>query len=120
MDLPVTPNDNFDPVRRICDFDGMVYPWILRYRLVGGGDWGDVDALLSVLAERNPDFRVVFRGEFDAFGCSIGGERDRVDSVVKDCLPLVSSQGLVIFEQVPHVENRFRKSGILYIPPLTS
>jgi len=91
----------------------VTYPWFLRYPLLNDDGWGVLDVLLSALAERNPDFRVVFRGDFDLFRCSIGGELDKVGSLVKCHLPLVSSKGLVKFEQVPHVENRFRKSGIL-------
>ena len=94
-----------------------VYPCTSRYRRLSSDNWKNVDALLSILAERNPDFRVVFRGDFDAFGCSIGGRHDRVGLVVRDCLPLVLSKGLVRFEQVPHAENRFRKSGVLYVTP---
>jgi len=89
------------------------YPWSLRYPLLSDNSWGSVDVLLNELAEHNPDFRVVFRGDFDSFRCSIGGEHDEVGSLVKSHLPLVSSKCLVKFEQVRHVENRFRKSGIL-------
>ena len=91
----------------------VTYPWFLRYPLLSDDSWGTLDVLLSALAERNPDFRVVFRGDFDSFRCSIGGEHDKVGSLVKRHLPLFSSKGLVKFEQVSHVENRFRKSGIL-------
>jgi len=75
--------------------------------------WEDVDALLNILAERNPDFRVVFRGDFDSFRYGMEGENGTVRRLINDYLPLVSSKGLVGFEPVRQVENRFWKSGIL-------
>ena len=90
----------------------LVYPWSLRYTMSDDG-WRAVDALLNVLAERNPDFRVVFRGDFDSFRYGVRGVHDTIRWLIEDHLPLVSSKGLVRFEQVPHTENRFWKSGIL-------
>jgi len=91
---------------------GVVLPWGLRYPLSDVG-WGGVDALLNNLAKRNPDFRVVFRGDFDSFRYGTGSGRDTVRHLIEDHLPLISSKGLVKFEQVCHGENRFRKSSIL-------
>jgi len=87
----------------------MVTPWFLGYPWYR---WGDVDTVLNVLAERNPDFRIVFRGDFDSFRSSVEGRHDDVRSLVNRHLPLVSSKGLVKFERVPHVENLFRSLGI--------
>lgn len=44
----------------------LMYPWGLPYsmRVDEVGCWKAVDESLSVLAGRNPDFRVVFRGDF--------------------------------------------------------
>jgi len=75
--------------------------------------WRAVDALLSNLGERNPKFRVVFKGDLDSFRCGTRGEHDTIRWLIESHLPLVSSKGLVKFEQVRHVENRFRKSCIL-------
>ena len=75
--------------------------------------WKAVDELLNILAERNPDFRVVFKGDFDSFRCGIRGKHDTIRWLLETHLPLVSSKGLVKFEQVLHEENRFWKSRIL-------
>ena len=97
-----------------------IYPWNLRFPVSAGG-WGAVDALLYDLAKRNPDFRVVFKGDFRSFHYS-GNEEDpdsdvqiglNIRSLIDGHFPLVSSKGLVTFEQVPHVENRFWKLGVL-------
>ena len=88
-------------------------PWSLRRRPMGVDGWKPLDALLIVLAERNPRFRAVFKGGFDSFRYGTRGENDMVRWLIEDNLPLASSKGLVGFKQVPHAENRFRKSGIL-------
>ena len=88
-----------------------VYPWSLQWPLSDNG-WNAVDGLLNVLAERNPDFRVMVRGDFYSFRCGIRGEHDTIRWLIEDRLPLISSKGLVKFEQVVDAENRFRKSGI--------
>jgi len=85
-------------------------PWFLGYPLLSDDRWGGVDALLNALAECNPDFRVVFRGDLDSFHCS-KGHNDDAGSLVEAHLPLFSSKGLVKFEQVPRVENGVRKLG---------
>jgi len=58
---------------------------------------------LNVLARRNPDFRVVFRGDF-AEDHSM--TRRLIES---DYLPLASLKGLVMFERARILENRFWK-----------
>lgn len=76
------------------------------------GGWGAVDELLNLLAERNPNFRVVFKGDFCR---NVGGDPniDEIRSIIEVLFPLVSSKGLVKFERVSHVENRFWKLGAL-------
>ena len=83
--------------------------------------WGAVDGLLYDLAKRNTDFRVVFKGDFRSFHYS-GNEEDsdgdvqiglNIRSLIDSHFPLVSSKGLVTFEQVPLEENRFWRSGVL-------
>ena len=84
----------------------MLYPWGLLYSMSVEG-WKAVDASLNVLAGRNPDFRVVFRGDFAGDFYAI---RQCVES---DYLPIASLKGFVEFEQVSNVENRLLKSVIL-------
>jgi len=90
----------------------MVHPWSLRWPLSDAG-WKAVDALLDALADRNPDFRVVVKGDFYSFNHGIRGEHDTIRWLIEGLLPLVSSKGLVKFKRVPHTENRFWKSSIL-------
>jgi len=69
--------------------------------------WKAVDASLSVLAGRNPNFRVVFKGDF-------GGEYGVIRHVVKsDYVPLASSKGVVVFEQADDEEDRLLELGLL-------
>ena len=74
--------------------------------------WKVMDtALLSALAERNPDFRVVFRVGFPS---TYGGQLSAYPGTslfVANYLPLTSAKGLVKIEHVPRVENRFVKLG---------
>ena len=70
--------------------------------------WDDVDMLFNVLSERNPDFRVVFRGNWPYYK---GGGSGTIPGFLKSYLPLVSSKGLVKFEHVPDAENQFWKYG---------
>jgi len=65
-----------------------------------GNGWKAVDASLNVLAGRNPDFRVVFRGYFME-DCDV--IRRCFES---DYLPLAWPKGFVTFEQVFNAENR--------------
>ena len=71
--------------------------------------------MLNLLAERNPDFGVVFRGDFYSFRCSTEGEHhgDTTRWRIEGRLPLISSKGLVKFEQVSDTENRSWKLGTL-------
>ena len=66
---------------------------------MNGDGWGTVDASLIALAERNPDFRVVFRGDGDRW-------------FIASYLPLVWAKGLIQFH-FPRGENRFQKLGIV-------
>ena len=68
--------------------------------------WKAVDASLNVLARRNPDFRVVFRGDFAGGFDAI---RQRVES---DYLPLASQGGFLEFERVSNAKNRLLRSGV--------
>ena len=89
------------------------YPWSLEASM-SAESWKAVDLWLNVLAERNPSFGVVFRGDFggDFWGDSSGGfdaVRQHIEGI---CLPLASSKNLVKFEFVSNVENRFWKLGV--------
>lgn len=72
-------------------------PW----RQMNHDGWKPVDALLGVLAERNPDFRVEF------IVTRPGGWTS-----MPSYLPLVRSMGLMEFSS-PRVDNRFKKLGAL-------
>ena len=74
---------------------GVSIPWSPR----NFDGWKAIDVLLDGLANRNPDFRVVFIGSGDW-------------SFITSNLPLVRSRGLLRFQH-PHEENRFEKSGVL-------
>ena len=71
----------------------VLRPWG-PLQLTSFDGWKTVDASLNVLAGLNPDFRVVFRGDF------AGLNRQRIDN---DHLPLASLKGFLKFEQVPNV-----------------
>ena len=67
-----------------------------------------VDASLNVIAGRNPNFRLVFQGDFS-------GEYGVIRHVVGiDYLPLASSKGYMMFEQAEDEESPLFKSGVLY------
>ena len=69
--------------------------------------------MLNILAERNSDFRVVFRA---CFYSSLHDYRDDfkgVRSVIEGHLPLALLNGLVSFECLPRAENWFRELGVL-------
>ena len=80
----------------------QVIPW----HPMRGDGWKVVDGLLNVLAERNPDFRVVFKGCFYSF---FQGNLDGVRSFITSYLPLISSNRLVKFEYA-RVGSRFGRS----------
>ena len=67
-----------------------------------------MDALLNALAGRNPDFRVVFRGDFAGSNCAI---RQRVEG---SYLLLASLGGFLKFEQVPDVKTHPLQSDVLH------
>ena len=79
--------------------------WLLDARTpwtqVNHGAWKPVDALLCVLARRNPNFRVEFVVTRPGGWTFMG-----------NYLPLVRSAGLIDFSS-PRVENRFEKMGAL-------
>ena len=81
-----------------------------------------MDASLIALAERNPSFRVVLRGNSDSrrrYGvCDESDERNALQWFAESYLPLVLSKDLVRFEQVPIEENRFWKNGVLQTLPV--
>jgi len=62
--------------------------------------WVGVDVLLNTMAERNPDFRVVFRGCFYSFlfGIEAQGRSTGMRAHIESYLPLGVSNGLVTFE----------------------
>jgi len=80
-------------------------PWIP----INSAGWKAVDMSLNILAERNPGFRVVIRVAFPSFSYDAWCTYVGVPPFVVNYLPLVSSKGLVKFEHIPHVENRFGK-----------
>jgi len=82
-----------------------VIPW----NSMKGDGWSVVDALLNVLAGRNPDFRVVFRGCFYSF---FNGDFDGVRSFITSYLPLMSSNRMVEFEYA-RVGSRFGRLSVL-------
>lgn len=75
--------------------------------------WAAVDTLLKSIAERNPNFRVVFKGDFHSFRDSTLGDPDGARSFIASYLPLVSSSRCMKFECAPRAENRYGKLGIL-------
>ena len=107
--LRTIPSTRFNEL--VIEVSDVWVPWFLKYPLSSDDSWGGVDAFLNALAERSPDFRVVFRGDINSFRYREGQNYD-ADSIVKAHLPLFSSKGLVKFEQVPHVENRVWKLGV--------
>lgn len=82
-----------------------VIPW----NPAKGDGWKAVDESLNVLAERNPDFRVVFRGCFYSF---FNGDLDGVRSLFMSYLPLFLSNHLVKFEYT-RVGSRFGRLSSL-------
>ena len=83
----------------------QVIPW----HPMRGDGWKVVDALLNVLAERNPNFRVVFKGCFYSF---FQGDSDGVRSFITSYLPLISLNRLVKFEYA-RMGSRFGRLGDL-------
>ena len=75
--------------------------------------WAAVDGLLNSIAEQNPDFKVVFKGNFSSSRGTTLVNADWVRSFVTNFMPLVSAnRRWAKFEHVLHLENRGR-SGVL-------
>jgi len=74
--------------------------------------WRPVD-LLDSLSKRNPDFRIVLRGDSPSSFYGTWRAYAGVPSFVVDYFPLVSLKGLVKFECVSHAEDRFGMYGFL-------
>ena len=81
--------------------------------------WKAVDASLNALAERNPDFRVVFRVDSPPQRRGVENDYGAVHQFTESYLPIVSSKGLVKFEYVSHKENRFWKNRVLQMSPVS-
>ena len=79
----------------------MTYRWDLLSAMNADG-WNVLDASLGALAERNPDFRVVFRGDCTLFRCGLSPVHDRTHSFFEKFLPVVASKDFAKFECVPH------------------
>ena len=79
-----------------------MFPWDLSYPV--GADsvdgWKAVDMLLNAIAERNPSFRIVFRGGASPQRRAFGKDHGAVRGFIESYLPLVSSKGLVKSEHV--------------------
>ena len=82
-----------------------VIPW----NPTKGDGWKAVDESLNVLAKRNPNFRVVFKGCFYSF---FNGDLDGVRSFIMSYLPLFSLNHFVKFEYA-RVGSRFGRLGSL-------
>ena len=83
-----------------------VYPWSPVSTL----GWAAVELSLDALAERNPDFRVVLRGELPLiYGtwCDYDGNYSSFESY----LPIVPLKSFVTYEYVSHVENGVWRLG---------
>ena len=61
--------------------------------------WKAVDASLNTLAERNPGFRIMIRGD-SSLRRGIWDQYDAVSRFIESYLPLVSSKGSARFEHV--------------------
>jgi len=69
--------------------------------------WKTVDLLLGALAERNPEFRVAFRGDCPLFHCGPRRAYGTARLFFETYLPTVSSKDFVKFEYIPCVENPY-------------
>ena len=79
--------------------------------------WKVMDTVvLNALAERNPDFRVVFRVGFPSFYGGRPSDYPGTSLFIANYLPLTSAKGLVKIERVPRVENRFAKLNLRKYP----
>lgn len=69
--------------------------------------WKAVELALGALAERNPDFRVVFRGDCPSFRDGHWLPCHQARSFFDYYLPAVSSKGFAKFEYVPLVDTPY-------------
>jgi len=83
-------------------------PWARMNR----DGWAAVDALLNSTAEGNPDFRVVFKGNFSSFRDSTLSNPNGIRSFITSFMPLVSSSRWVKFEYVSHAESNRGRFGV--------
>lgn len=89
----------------------VAYPWGSEYP-IAAENWKAIDGSLNVLAERNPDFRVVLRSSPSPVYCDPEDDCDGIRWLVES-LPLISSKGLVRIEHTAHIESWFWKRGLL-------
>jgi len=85
-----------------------VHPW----RPVDTLGWAPVVSSLNALAKRNPNFRVVLRGEFPLI-YGTWCDRDGAHSFSRSHFPIIPPKSFVTYEYVPHVENRVLGFGDL-------
>lgn len=88
--------------------------WVLdgdyQHGLVPTSSWEVVESSLGALAERNPNFRVVFRGARPSFVPSFRSACcDRARSFFEAYLPTVLSKGFARFEYIHNRHNPVRK-----------
>ena len=74
-------------------------------RQVDINGWKTVESSLCALAESNPDFRVVFKGDPPSFLYAPWGIYDRARLFFETHLPAVLSKGFARIEYVPRVDN---------------
>ena len=77
-------------------------PWTQMNR----DGWRGVDALVYSMAKRNPEFRVVVKGDFSSFRDSASSNPDSVRSFITSFMPLVSSNRWAKFEYAPYARGR--------------
>lgn len=79
-----------------------VYPWRSESSSLG---WAAVESSLDALAECNPDFRVLLRGELPLIHGTWCGS-DGTHSFFQSYLPIIPPKSFVKYESVSNVENR--------------
>ena len=104
------PNDSFSCIQRIRDL------YFERGISVASGEFSRLDDTglsLDALVGRNPDFRVVVRGEFPPFIYGPWADYDGPHSFFENYMPAVASKSFVNYEYIPQVENRIWGLGDL-------
>jgi len=91
-----------------CEFVICVLKGVYPSHQVSTHGWMDAGLSLDTLAARNPDFRVVVRGEFPPFIYGPWSDYDGPGSFFESYMPVVSLKDFVNYEYVPHVEDRLR------------